>query len=93
MIPKRKRDLKSRGASNGIFQRVPTDKVDCTYTTPDFCALKDVVVVVVKESRGSATVDLPAFFLQTEANKEVKLLMIKFTGAVALLLVECDELK
>ena len=42
-------DLKSRGASNGSFQRVRTDKVDCTSPMPGFYALKHVAEVAEKE--------------------------------------------
>ena len=34
-------------------------------------------------------VDLPGFFLQTETNDEDEAIIVKFTGALALLLVEC----
>ena len=33
---------------------------------------------------------MPAFFLQTEANEEDDPIYVKITGALALLLVECD---
>ena len=69
MMLKRNGDLKSRGTANGSFQIVHTDKVDFTSPTPDFYALKHVVAVAAKESLDAATVDLPAFFLQIEANK------------------------
>ena len=94
MALKRNVDLKSIGASNDSFQRFCTDKVDCTSQTPDLCALKCVAAAAAeKESRDTATVDLPEFSLQTEANKEDEPLIIKLTGAVALLLVEYDEIK
>ena len=46
--------------------------------------------VSAKEGRDNATVDLPSFFLQTEADEDDEPVIVKFTGALALLLVECD---
>ena len=37
------------------------------------------------------TVDLPIYFLQIESNKKDECVVIKLTGAIALLLVECDS--
>ena len=62
-------DLKSRGEDDGSFQREHADKVDCTSPMPDFHTLKHVAEVSAKESRDVTTVDLPEFFLQTEAKK------------------------
>ena len=90
MMLKRNGDLNSRGAANGSFQLVFTDKVDCASSTPSFYALKHVAAVVAKESLDTATVNLQVFFLQTKANKEDKPAIIKLTGAVVLLLVEFD---
>ena len=53
-------------------------------------AFKYIIAVIAKESRDAATVDLPGFFLQTEADKDNQLIL-KLTGAVAILLVEADE--
>ena len=53
--------------------------------------LLNMHVVSAMEDRDNATADLPSFFLQTEARKDDEPVMIKFTVAVALLLVDCDE--
>ena len=55
--------------------------------------MKHAEAVAAKQSRDAGTVDLLAFFLQTKSNEEEKLLIIKLTGEVFLLLVECDESK
>ena len=90
MIMKRNRDLKSRGVANGSLERVYTNKDDCSSPTPDFYAFKYIIAVIAKEGRDAATVDLPGFFLQTEADKDNQLIL-KLTGAVVILLVEADE--
>ena len=46
-----------------------------------------MVAVIAKECRDVATVDLPAFSLQTDQDT---LIILKLTGAVALLLVDSD---
>ena len=93
MIMKRNGNIKTRGVANGSFQRVYTDKDDCSSPTPDFYAFKYMVATIAKEGRDCATVDLPGFFLlQTEQDENVTLIL-KLTGAVALLLVESDEAK
>ena len=51
-----------------------------------------VCAVIAKEGRDVVTVDLPGFFLQREQDGEEEILL-KLTGAVALLLVESDEEK
>ena len=89
MILKRNGDLKSRGVANGSLQRLYTNKDDCSSPTPDLCAFKYIIAVIAKEGRDCATVDLPGFFLQTEADKNNPLIL-KLTGAVAILLVEAD---
>ena len=53
--------------------------------------MKYVCAVAAKEGRDTGTVDLPGFFLQTEANEDDEPIIVKFTGAMSLLLVECDE--
>ena len=93
MIMKRNGMLKSRGVSNGSLQRLYTNKDDCSSPTPDFYAFKYITAVIAKEGRDCATVDLPGFFLQTEQEKtddKDKELLLKLTGAVAILLVESD---
>ena len=89
MIMKRNGNLKSRACANGSYQRVYTDKEDCSSPTPDFYAFKYIVAVIAKEGRDCATVDLPGFFLQTEQDKD-KTILLKLTGSIALLLIETD---
>ena len=89
MIMKRNGNLKSRAVANGSYQRVYTDKEDCTSPTPDFYAFKYIVAVIAKEGRDCATVDLPGFFLQTEQDKD-KTILLKLTGSIAMLLIEID---
>lgn len=88
----RNRDFKSRGVSNGSLQRLYTNKDDCASPTPDFYAFRYIIAMIAKEGRDCATVDLPGFFLQTEADENDPLIL-KLTGAVAILLVESDEEK
>ena len=90
MVLKRSGELKSRGVVNGSYERIHTDKSECTSPTPDFYAMKYIYATAAKEDRDVATIDLPGFFLQTEAEKD-DYTIVKLTGAVALLLVECDE--
>ena len=92
MIMKRDGDIKTRGVANGSFQRVYTDKDTCSSPTPDFYAFKYMIAMIAREGRDCATVDLPGFFLQTKS-EENSTLLLKLTGAVALLLVESDEAK
>ena len=75
MIMKRNGNLKSRAVANGSYQRVYTDKEDCTSPTPDFYSFKYIVAVIAKEGRDCATVDLPGFFLQTEQDKDKTILL------------------
>ena len=91
MVMKRSGELKSRVCANGSFQWLYMDKSKCTSLMPDFYAFKYICRVIVREKRNMATVDLPGFFLQTERNKDDELIILKLTGAVALLLVESDE--
>jgi len=92
MVKKRNGDIKTRGCANGSVQRIYTDKNSVSSPTPDFYAFKYVCTVIAKEGRDVATVDLPGFFLQTDQDGEEEILL-KLTGAVALLLVESDEEK
>ena len=90
MILKRNRVLKTRGCANGIIQRLYTSKEKVSSPTPDFFAFKFKCDVITREGRNVATVDLPGFFLQTDQDK---LILLKLTGAVALLFVESDPTK
>ena len=88
MAMKRNGDLKTRGAANGKIQKMHADKSDASSPAPDFNSLKCLYAVFAKEGRDTATADLPGFFLQTKQEEEV---LIKITGAAALLLVESDQ--
>jgi len=92
MVKKRNGDIKTRGFANGSVQRINTDKNSVSSPTPELYAFKYVCAVIAKVGRDVATVDLPGFFLQTEQDGEEEILL-KLTGAVALLLVESDEEK
>jgi hypothetical protein len=87
MVLKRNGLLKTRGCANGSVQRLYTNKEDVSSPTPDFYAFKFVCAVIAREGRDAASVDLPGFFLQTDQDE---LILLKLTGAVALLLVESD---
>jgi hypothetical protein len=88
MVLKRNGSLKTRGCANGSVQRLYTNKEDVSSPTPDFYAFKFVCAVIAREGRDAASVDLPGFFLQTDQDE---LILLKVTGAVALLLVESDQ--
>jgi hypothetical protein len=88
MVLKRNGSLKTRGCANGSVQRLYTNKEDVSSPTPDFYAFKFVCAVIAREARDVASVDLPGFFLQTDQDE---LILLKVTGAVALLLVESDS--
>jgi hypothetical protein len=90
MVLKRNGSLKTRGCANGSVQRLYTNKEDVSSPTPDFYAFKFVAAVIAREGRDAASVDLPGFFLQTDQDE---LILLKVTGAVALLLVESDPSK
>jgi len=85
MVMKRNSDLKTRGVANGKNQKIYTDKNDVLSLILDFNSLKYLCAVFAKEGRDTAIVNLPGFFLQTKQEDEV---LIKLTGAAALLLVE-----
>lgn len=87
MVLKRNGLLKTRGCANGSVQRLYTNKADVSSPTPDFYAFKFIAAVIAREGRDVATVDLPGFFLQTDQDEKI---LLKVTGAVALLLVESD---
>ena len=53
--------------------------------------VKYVSTVAANKERDVATLDLPSFFLQTEAKEEDKIIVVKFTGTLALLLIDCDN--
>ena len=90
MVMKRNGILKSRGVANGANQKLYSED-KFSSPTPDLYSVKCVCAVSAKEDRDAATVDLPSFFLQTDADDDDEPIIIKFTGAVALLLLECDE--
>ena len=87
MIMKRNGSLKSRGVANGSVQRLYTNKEDVSSPTPDFYSFKFIAAIIAKECRDAASVDLPGFFLQTDQEERI---LLKVTGAIALLLVESE---
>jgi hypothetical protein len=87
MVMKRNGLLKTRGCANGSVQRLYTNKEDVSSPTPDFYAFKFIAAVIAREGRDVASVDLPGFFLQTDQDEKI---LLKVTGAVALLLVESE---
>jgi hypothetical protein len=90
MVLKRNGLLKTRGCANGSVQRLYTNKEDVSSPTPDFYAFKFIAAVIAREGRDVASVDLPGFFLQTDQDEKI---LLKVTGAVALLLVESEPSK
>jgi hypothetical protein len=90
MVLKRNGLLKTRGCANGSVQRLYTNKEDVSSPTPDFYAFKFIAAVIAREGRDVASVDLPGFFLQTDQDEKI---LLKVTGAVALLLVESEPAK
>lgn len=93
MVMKRNGSIKTRGVANGSAQREYVDKLDCASPTPDFNAFKCACAKIAQERRDTTGVDLPGFFLQTEDDDEDNPVILKLTGAVALLLVESDTEK
>ena len=91
MVLKRNGEMKSRGVTNGSLQRMCADKAERTSQTPYFHSLKYVAAVAAEGERDTATVDLPRCFLQIEADDLDDVLIVKFAGAISLLLVESDE--
>ena len=90
MILKRNGILKTRGCVNGSVQRLYTSKEEVSSPRPDFYAFKIIRAVIARKGRYVVTVDLPDFSFQTDQDK---LILLKVTGAVALLLVESDPSK
>ena len=87
MIMKRNRTIKTRGVANGKHQKLHSDSY-LSSPTPDLYAVKHACRLAAKEDRDTATVDLPGFFLQTEADGDKEPIIIALTGEVALLLVK-----
>ena len=83
MVNKRSGELKTHRVANGRFKRVHADKSECSSPTPDLCYFKHVCGAIEKEK-----IDVTS--VQTE-EKDEDLLLLKLTGAVALLLVESDK--
>ena len=67
-----------------------TNKDDYSSPIPDFFAFKYLYAVFAKEGRDIVMIDLPGFFLQIE-NEGEELVLLKITGAAALLLVESNS--
>ena len=89
MVTKRNGEINTHGCANGSYQRMHTDKHECSSPTPDFYTFKNICAIIAKESRDVATIDLPGFFLQTKMEGEERILL-KLTGAVELLLFESN---
>ena len=87
MVLKRNDEINTRGVADGSAQRVYTNKDDYSSPTPDFYAFKDICAVIALEGRYTSTVDLPGFFLQT---KQDELIMLRLTGAVALMITNTE---
>ena len=64
---------------NGSYKRMNTGKNAVSSSTPDFYSLKDACAVASKERKDVASVDLPGLFLQTKADEEDDLIIIKMT--------------
>jgi hypothetical protein len=91
IVMKQNGDLKSRSYVNGSFQWVYIDKHEVLLPTLDFYSLKYACGVAAQEEYDIAIVDLLGFFLQTEADENAELVILKLTGIVALLFVESNE--
>ena len=63
VVNKRSVELKTRGVTNGSFQRLCTEKSECSSPTPDHCSFKHACGTIAKEKRDAETVDLSGFFL------------------------------
>ena len=89
MFLKQKRDgtIKGIGCADGRKQRLWQDTSAILSPTVSTKTVFLTCIIDVKEGRGVATADLPGFFLQTKQEEEV---LIKLSGAAALLLVESD---
>ena len=92
MIMKRNGLLRTRGVADGSVERIFTSKEDVSLPTPDFYAFKYICALIAKESRDVATLNFPGFFLQTEQEGE-EMILLKLTGEVVLLLIECEPSK
>ena len=90
IVIKRNGLIKTRRVANGRYQKLHTES-DFSLPIHDFYAVKYVCEVVPKEERDTAIVDLPRFFLQTGADNDEELLIIKLTGVIALLFIKYDE--
>ena len=91
MIVKRNGIIKSYRVANGKNQRMHHNRNEFTSPILDFYAVKYACAVAAKEERDVATLDLLSFFSQTKAEKDDKMIMVKFTRALALLLIECNS--
>ena len=66
-------------------------KEEYSSPTPDFHVLKFSCAIIAREGRDVGSVDLLEIFLQTDINEDDKLMLLKLTGVVALLLVESEK--
>ena len=91
MVMRRNGDIKSRRSANEKHQRVRINKREVSSPTPDFYSLKHTCGTEAKQSIDAATVDLLGFFLQTEANEDDGVLMLKLSRVFTSLLLESDK--
>ena len=91
MTTKYNRDLKSRGYTNKSMKRLHIDKNKYLLPNLDFYSIKYAYTVAIKEGRDIVLVFQDSSFKQSR--KDDKLLLLKLMGAVALLLVESNEVK
>ena len=63
IVMKRSSELKTCRCANGSYQRIYSKKHENLLPTPDFYAFKYICIVITKESKDVATVDLLGFFL------------------------------
>ena len=70
MVMKRNGDLKTRGCALGQYERLHTDKAECSSLTPDLFAFKHICAAISLEKRDVAMANLPGFFLQVSRENE-----------------------
>ena len=76
VVSKRSGEFKTCRVSNGIFQRLCTEKSESSSPAPDHYSFKHVFDMIEKEKRDIATVYLSGFFIHKDRKYE-DLLMLK----------------
>ena len=84
MLLKQDGKQESQGCADGRTQYLWTSNQEILSPTPAFEALKYILAIIGLEAHDVASFDLPAQFLQTDMDK---ILHLKITGALVLLLV------